>query len=590
MGESAAKNPSAAPADNDHGSRWQELRELLAGPERRKLDEILTRLNDPVRRAEDFGQALPDAIRLSHARSDRMARALQPAIDAALKVSVEKDPKAIAEAIFPALGPAIRKAISTMLLGMIQSLNHLLNQSFSLQGFKWRLQALRSGKSFAEVMLLHTLVYRVEQIFLIHRKTGLVLQHVASRDVLVRDADVVSGMLTAIQDFIQDAFESQGGEMLDTLRMDGDHSIWIEQGPEAFLAVVLRGTPPLALRDRFKLLLTEIHQTFSSQWDDFNGQVSSFAMVQPQLENALSVEFRETRQRSSPLLWIAAAVLFVLALAGSWQLYGQQRSWQNYLTLLEAQNGIVVTTAKMGWRRFYIEGLRDPLAQNPRDLLVQAGLDPERVQSRWEPYFSLDEAMVLRRAQLVLQPPAGVSLKLQEGVLIIAGQAPHAWVARMRRQAQTISGVRAYDERQLINPQMTELHLLAAELAHQSIAFERGSADLSADQQPNMTAVSDLISKIQQLRRQMDIPVQVAVIGFSDPTGTMLSNLVLSQQRAERVVQQFIADGLEPLALTPVGKGSETPIQKENDERRFSTERRVTFQTFIDGKQVIYHD
>ena len=66
--------------------------------------------------------------------------------------------------------------------------------------------AWRTGKSFAEVVLLNTLVYRVEQVFLIHAQTGLLLQHVVADAVTAQDADMVSGMLTAIRDFARDSF------------------------------------------------------------------------------------------------------------------------------------------------------------------------------------------------------------------------------------------------------------------------------------------------------------------------------------------------------------------------------------------------
>ena len=79
----------------------------------------------------------------------------------------------------------------------------------SKQGLKWRFEALRTRKPFAEVILLHTLVYQVEQIFLIHKDTGLTLQHVVSKAELANDPDLVSGMLTAIKDFVQDSFGAQ---------------------------------------------------------------------------------------------------------------------------------------------------------------------------------------------------------------------------------------------------------------------------------------------------------------------------------------------------------------------------------------------
>ena len=50
---------------------------------------------------------------------------------------------------------------------------------------------------------------------------------------------MVSGMLTAIRDFVQDAFKSQSAtESLDTLRV-GELEVWVEQGPHAVLAIYL---------------------------------------------------------------------------------------------------------------------------------------------------------------------------------------------------------------------------------------------------------------------------------------------------------------------------------------------------------------
>ena len=44
-----------------------------------------------------------------------------------------------------------------------------------MQGLKWRVESIRTGRPFAEIVLMHSLLYRVEQVFLIHRETGLVL-------------------------------------------------------------------------------------------------------------------------------------------------------------------------------------------------------------------------------------------------------------------------------------------------------------------------------------------------------------------------------------------------------------------------------
>ena len=78
------------------------------------------------------------------------------------------------------MGPAIRRAIAEALRAMVDSFNQVLQHSLSARALRWRVEAWRTGRPFAEVVLSHSLVYRVEQVFLVHRDTGLLLQHVAA--------------------------------------------------------------------------------------------------------------------------------------------------------------------------------------------------------------------------------------------------------------------------------------------------------------------------------------------------------------------------------------------------------------------------
>ena len=60
---------------------------------------------------------------------------------------------------------------------------------------------------------------------------------------------MVSGMLTAIQDFVQYSFDPQSEQALNTIHV-GDLTVIIEQGPLAVLAGVVRGnTQKRAERD-----------------------------------------------------------------------------------------------------------------------------------------------------------------------------------------------------------------------------------------------------------------------------------------------------------------------------------------------------
>ena len=175
-----------------------ELRQLPVAPEQEELRALKARLDDPAVRAHDLMTGLPEA--LGHLSGDRrLTEAIQPSVETAITTSVRRNPKPLADALFPVIGPAIRKAIAHTLGAMLDSLNRTVEHSVSLKALRWRLVAWRTGRPFAEVVLLNTLIYRVEQVFLIHARTGLLLQHVTAESIATQDPDMVSGMLTAMK-------------------------------------------------------------------------------------------------------------------------------------------------------------------------------------------------------------------------------------------------------------------------------------------------------------------------------------------------------------------------------------------------------
>src|SRR5271169_5880638 len=170
-----------------------ELRAILLGPDRAAWETMRQRLDDPSRRAEDVAAVLAEAVRL---RSDvKLRRALQPLLEEALQLSVQSNPRMLADALFPIFGKAIRKAITSELDGMLQSLSQTLERSFSWRSVEWRWESLRTGKPYAEIVVLRSLLYRVEQVFLIHRNSGLLLQHASLPSTGTKDPEMVSGML-----------------------------------------------------------------------------------------------------------------------------------------------------------------------------------------------------------------------------------------------------------------------------------------------------------------------------------------------------------------------------------------------------------
>jgi outer membrane protein OmpA-like peptidoglycan-associated protein len=405
--------------------RLEQLRNLLLGREIELSRHFSQVLDDPEQLAIAVSRVLPAAIAQAAARDERLGQVLAPALSS----SVRRDPGTLVDILHPLIGPAIGKSIDAT----FQSLNESLKHSLSWHGLKWRWEAWRTGTSFAEVVLKHTLVYQVEHVFLIHRNTSLLIAHAASQDVASQDPQLVSSMLAAIQDFVRDSFAEQQG--LDSLRL-GELRLWSEPGPFATLVAVIRGNPPEELRETFRSVLARIHAERPEALETFDGDSSGFADVEATLTDCVQLKQEAARSAQKGFAWLLIAVvgLALLGLVGTWAYlrWDDERRWEDYLARLRGQPGITITQSGKRDGKWLISGLRDPLAVDPQRVLREASINPAGVLSQWQPYQSLDPQFVLKRAQDALAPPATVTLAIEGDRLVAIGSAPASWIERAR--------------------------------------------------------------------------------------------------------------------------------------------------------------
>ncbi len=447
-----APPPASSESDvhpDQNQDMFDELRQLLLEPEREQLQQLEGRLERWRPDPDGLSRMLPEAFVRRPTPDPALGTALFPTVEEAFKQSVKKNPIVLVEAIAPVMMPAIRKAIALALRGMMQSLNQTLEHSISIRGWGWRWEAMRTGKPFAEVVMLHALLYRVEQVFLIHRETGLLLQHVADATVEMQEPEAVSGMMTAIQDFVHDAFKVADDETLDTFQVGG-LTVWVEQGPKAYLAALVRGNPPQDIRAVLQDTLDRLHHEYQDPLDEFQGDNTSFGTTKAALEACLLSQRTEGRgQRSPVFFWFGFGLVLgviSLGLGNWWQARGR---WDRYVDHLRDTPGIVVTRSEKLWGSYVIDGLRDPLAPDPDDLLEGAKIPEGKVRSRWEPYQALYPSFILQRVRRMLRPPETVTLVFRNGTLVASGHATRAWVERARDLTRGFPGVQAWQEHNL---------------------------------------------------------------------------------------------------------------------------------------------
>ena len=593
MTSSSDNDVSNETLNNNHSStqdELEELRRLLFEPEITQVRKVQEKIDNLKLNTDNLSQVLPNAIAQRPIPDKELTEVLVPTVEDAIYTSVRKDAEIIATAIFPVLLPGIRKAVAAAISEMTQSLNQTLDHSFSTKSLKWRLEALRTGKSFAEIVLLHSLLYRVEQVFLIHRESGLVLQHIVAPEVTAQDADMVSGMLTAIRNFVQDSFNVHKGDSLDALRF-GELALWIEQGSQAILAGVIRGNAPKELRLVFQDTLNKIHLQKGSAISAFDGDATPFAETQQDLEACLQAQYESKPQKPSPVLWIVVGAIAVAL--GTWIGFSirDHLRWANYLEKLNAQPGIVVTKAEKQWGKYFVSGLRDPLAADPIKIMKAAHINPKTVKSQWKPYVSLEPALFANRAKQLLQPPKTVTLQVDEnGVLSATGVAPHQWIVETRKRVQFIPGINQFQEKNLLDQDLRKLQLSKEQIEKQTLQFTGIELQLAPNQSNRIQNLVQAIKKLLDSAKSLNKDVRVTIIGRANVKGEAKTNLTLSQARANVVLDTLVSNGVNRTNLEAVGVGSTESlnskfgVQKSEINRGIAVSPVISFRIAIANK------
>ncbi len=566
-------------ARDSHDIKMDELRRLLVGSEGRQIEGLQERLTALSRLEEEgqvdaLGKKLPDAIAYHNEDRSKLINALSPALEETLSVSIRRNPQPFADAIFPAIGPAIRRSIAEALRSVIDSMNRMMEHSFSMQSLKWRIEAARTGQSFSEVMISHTLNYRVEQIFLIDRKSGILIQHLFAESVEVKDGDVMTSMLTAIQDFMRDSLGLPKEDLLETVEI-GDTTVLIEPGPHAILAAVVQGIPTGELRTTLKEIIEAIHLQYGHVLKGFDGDTDELRPVLPLMRAGLLEKYKE-KEKNKTRIWIVAGVILIGLLAWMVWSYRSYQLWNDYIDVLKNEPGLVVTQSSWERGQLVIEGLRDPLARAPESLLPSS-LEADKMNGRWEPYLALDPQLIVKRAARQLQAPVSVSFRVENGVLKAEGNADNAWMINARDKAPYIPGIVSYDDSELNANSQESISRLIEQVESVDIVFAQGTAGVDASHHMELDQVAEWMTQILEQGEATERQIRMQIRGYSSTDGIASANQALSESRAQSVREAMVARGLPANIMIAVGTGEPRFPGIETTETERRANRSVTF-------------
>ena len=551
-------SPDVRPASSSgvpdpSGEELEKLRKLLLGPDYEQALQTMLSQSDTERVAD----TLSEAIIQRNLRDKSISEALGPIIDEAISHAIRNKPHRITSVIYPIIGPSIRKSVARALADLVQSLNQILESSLSLRAWGWRFSAWRAGISYGEYVLLKTLDFRVEQVLLIHRQTGILLHAEHAAGVNAEDPELVSSMLTAISDFISDSFTSAGhpqAEIVDNIQV-GDFILEIESGPAAIIAAAVRGNPTDGVRKALRQALERVHLVFSRDLDDFEGDRAIFAAAAEILQPCLMEQRKKTATSRTPWLALIAITLGV-GYAGllSYQRLQADRVHHQITQILRETPDYIILTEDEDYPRLRYKILRSPQSATPDQVLATVDHRP------WQLDIDTDIAAVNLGSYLLPLLPetfgldSNVDLSIADNSLIIKGELSPEIYARIQSSPLLQSAFTQIDLSQVQiaqgpsekQQQLAQWKQLKADIGAINIMFQPNTAELMPGEEDK---IPDLIAKIKAaelLAKQIPVPDwQIYIIGHASVAGTDQANLKISEVRA-KVIRNLLVENEVP--------------------------------------------
>ena len=511
-----------------------QLKELLFGAEKQALDSISERVERREIRTADVADILPEAIHQSHQKDGELVESLTQPVGECVQRALRDEPETYADALYPVMGPAIRKSIMHALRNFSQQINEAVEHSVSPQGLKWRWQASRAGVPFGEYILQKTMLYRVEQAYLISRENGLLVDHVHHELSKIKDSDAVSAMFTAIQDFVKESFSPDRTGRLESADM-GEFTLWAVHGPHALLVCVIRGVPPKNLRAELSAILERIHFRYGDAIRDYKGDTSTIPDVEVELERCLRFEAREEggKTRKGPpvpvviflLLLVAAAAFFGVR---SW-MYSQQH--EKLDAALNATPGIYVTNIDRSGKNFVVRGLKDPLAVDVIAVAESVDIPADRLTVSMRPFQSLQPEILAARAAQMFGQPGSVEFSVAGTTLHVTGEAPWVWRQTLQSRFSSLAGVDVLDASRLTAGDRQKFAERVATLNQRKFFFQSGVDLVEGDEDKLREFASELANLLDDARG-FAYSVAVTAKGSADSIGDAATNAALADRRA----------------------------------------------------------
>ncbi|HEV3410355.1 MAG TPA: OmpA family protein, partial [Chthoniobacterales bacterium] len=195
--------------------------------------------------------------------------------------------------------------------------------------------------------------------------------------------------------------------------------------------------------------------------------------------------------------------------------------------------------------------------------------------------IDFDPALVFQRFQERFGLPETARASMQHGRLLLSGEAPHAWLRRVRHGALEVPGVRVLDDRNVEDIDQRTFQQAKGAVESTYVYFPPKQDNLTAEASAALSRLPDQIRRCFDAAQRMDVNVVLELRGYADALGREGGNVDLSRRRAEAVRNFLISAGLDGEKINSLGLGAPPPPEPGERPQPEQSSRRVAFRVAI---------
>lgn len=603
-------------AELDSAERKRLFTELsaLTAAERQERLALLERMNGLYDRLgtregleSSVAGVIDGALRKAEAeRHDDLADAVSPLVVRTVKTEIRNSRDELVEALYPMTGRMVKAYVASAMKDLMDEVNRKIERN----PFMLRVAALLTGRSAAELALAETQRTEIEELYLIRRGTGDLVGHWPESAAPNNRDQVVSGVLSALNEFASEAFSDTGRSLR---QIDiGPSQVYLRLSPLYLLAVRCKGSQHAAIErviddeflaglEKYAKLATA-HAPREIPKPDNDGLLSGVGQ-------SLAARIAEAEAAAAPprigaavlksLAWLIAVPLLAWFAWSSYVTYETDRVRTIARAVIDGNADLrgyptrIVVTPR--GRTLTISGLA-PLAGTRERVIadLRAALPGREVVDEMAVVPSgLADAEPLVRAvrkdltdleRSTTQSTAQVETQLQKElqVRIEAEQrgreaATAAFSAEKQRLDSEISALRSKLAALEARPTGSgpSLRERVAAWARANAIFFGNNTDYR-DPERTTRQLDELVA----LLSGNDIVLRI--VGYTDETGNAARNSSLSLARAETVLSALTFRGIDPGRLVAVGRQNTIGIAATKGAQ--SANRRVEFELGFVGE------